>query len=637
MWSFFSDTTDRKRAEVALEESERRYRTLAETARDIIWTVDLELKYTYVSPSITEALGYTVAEILGRRSMDLLTPASIEQATKNYMEEMQKEIQHPRERFVSHTQELEVYHKNGSTCWKEITTTFLRDQDGKPTGILGISRDVTDRMRMEAELREARDNLEKRVEERTAQLSASNQKLRREMEARTKAEHSLRTSEEPLRAIVETATDYIFIKDQSLKYVFVNPAFADLLGDPMEIILGKTDEELFAPETQDHTRDLEARVLRGETVEEEHTRRVHGSLMTFLAIRAPMYDHQGDMIGLCGISRNITERVEVREGPTPKVGAYVSEATRSTLVTAQLAAASDSIVLLTGESGAGKDYLARHIHDNSKRSSGPFYSVNCGAIPSELAESELFGHEAGAFTGSAGRKRGLLELAEGGTILLNEIGELLPALQVKLLTFLDTWSFTRVGGEKSITVDARLIVATNKDLMKEVTEGRFRKDLFYRLNVVSIEVPPLRDKKEDIPILVKEILDDLGSRMPFHQHGSVDATAMDKLISYAWPGNVRELRNVLERALILSKGRTIRAHHVALQDIRVDAVSTNLPTAESLHDAVRETKRSLILHALSQSRGSITKAAMMLRISRDSLNHLMKTLGIRRSNGSLIR
>ncbi|MGO9122993.1 MAG: PAS domain S-box protein [Desulfomonilaceae bacterium] len=624
------DITDRKRAEAALEESETRYRTLAETARDIIWTVDLDLKYTYVSPSITEALGYTVEEIIGTKSMDRLTPASRERVTKAFIEEMGKEMTSPRARFVSRTEEMEVYHKDGSTRWKEVTTTFLRDQNDRPNGILGISRDITDRKRMESELKEARENLERRVEERTAELSAANEHLREQIDARIRAEQSLRTSEERLRAIVETATDYIFIKDQSLKYVFVNPAFADLLGDPTEIILGKTDEELFAPETGDHTRDLETRVLRGETVEEEHTRRVHGSLMTFLAIRAPMYDHQGNIIGLCGISRNITERVEVREGHAPKVGAYVSEATRSTLVTARLAAAADSIVLLTGESGAGKDYLARYIHDNSKRSSGPFYSVNCGAIPSELAESELFGHEAGAFTGAAGRKRGLLELAEGGTILLNEIGELLPALQVKLLMFLDTWSFTRVGGEKNITVDARLIVATNKDLMKEVAESRFRKDLFYRLQVFPLQVPPLRDRKEDIPILVKEIIGDLGSQMPFHRNGSVNAPALNKLINYAWPGNVRELRNVLERALILSKGRTIRAHHLALQDLSMaKAISTNFPTAESFHDAVRETKRSLIVHALSHSQGSITKAATILRLSRDSLNHLIKTLGIR--------
>ncbi len=629
------DVTDRKRIEAALEESERRFRTLVETARDIIWTLDLDLKYTYVSPSITEALGYTVAEIMGTKSVDLLTPASRERVTKAYMDEMEKEIPSPRERFVSRTEEMEVYHKDGSTRWKEVTTTFLRDHDGRPNGIFGISRDISDRKRVESELREAHANLEKRVEERTAELSASNQKLRREMEARIKAEESLRKSEEHLRAIVETASDYIFIKDRSLKYIFVNPAFGNLVGLPRESILGTTDEQIFGREAAEHTEYVEARVLTGETVEEEHTKTVQGNPMTFLDIRAPMYDPGGDVIGICGISRNITERTGFRDFPGAGALRYVSEAMRFVLAQSTLAAQVDSIVLLTGESGAGKDYLARHIHDHSKRSSGSFYSVNCAAIPSGLAESELFGHEAGAFTGSAGRKRGMLELAEGGTILLNEIGELPPELQAKLLTFLDTRSFTRVGGEKSIRVNARLIAATNKDLMKEVAEGRFRQDLFYRLQVFPLKVPPLRDRKEDIPRLVEELLSKLPHQGAWHHQGSVDVTAMEKLINYAWPGNVRELRNVLERALILSKGRAIRANHLVLPDVKDDprALSANFPLTESLDVLLGKIKRSLIEDALRQSQSNQRAAAHLLGISRFALARHMKKLGINKSEG----
>jgi len=627
------DITHQKQAEAALEESERRYRTLAETARDIIWTVDLDFKYTYVSPSVSEALGYTVEELLGTSCLDRLTAASKERVANAYMEELEKETSGPRQKFVSRTEEMEAYRKDGSTRWKEVTTTFLRDQDGRPIGMLGISRDVTDRKRMESELKEAREYLEQRVEQRTAELSAVNTRLREEIAARIRAEQSLRTSEERLRAVVETATDCIFIKDQSLKYLFINPAFAELLGHPIESVLGKTDAELFPPDAGYHTRDLEARVLRGATVEKEHTRTIKGSPMTFLDIRAPMRNQRGEVVGLCGISRNITERAEIRDSSITRKEPYVSEAMLFTLAQSTLAAATDSIVLLTGESGAGKDHLARYIHDNSRRSASPFYAVNCGAIPPDLAESELFGHEKGAFTGSAGRKRGLLELAEGGTILLNEIGELAPALQVKLLSFLDTRSFTRLGGEKSITVDARLMAATNKDLQSEVSQGRFRKDLFYRLNVFAIDVPPLRNRKEDIPIMVKEIVDALGAQMPFHQHGWVDTAAMDKLVNYAWPGNVRELRNVLERALILSKGGTIRTHHVALQNLDFDAsaISSNFPIAgSSFHEVVQETKRRLIMDALSQSKGRMTRAAPMLRMSRESLKHHMRTLGIRR-------
>ena len=234
---------------------------------------------------------------------------------------------------------------------------------------------------------------------------------------------------------------------------------------------------------------------------------------------------------------------------------YASKAMRSTLKSAILAGKSATTILLTGESGSGKDYLARYIHDHSDRASGPYFSVNCAAISEGLAESELFGYERGSFTGAVGRKRGLLELAEGGTLLLNEIGELSLPLQSKLLTFLDARKFTRVGGEKEITVNARLIAATNRDLEKEVEEGRFRKDLFYRLNVFSIAAPPLRERREDIPILVQEILAKLRIEMNIDGAPTIDASLMRTFKNYDWPGNVRELHNVLERALIHSQGK----------------------------------------------------------------------------------
>ena len=204
-----------------------------------------------------------------------------------------------------------------------------------------------------------------------------------------------------------------------------------------------------------------------------------------------------------------------------------------------------------------------------------------------------------------------------------------PGTSSQAATFLDTRSFTRVGGEKSITVNARLIAATNKDLRREVSAGRFRKDLFYRLNVFEVKVPPLRDRRDDIPILMQEIIADLASRTPRHQHGPVDATAMDRLINYAWPGNVRELRNVLERALILSKGRPIRAHHLALQpdnDVRV--FSANFPLTESLDVVLGKVERSLIEEALQLSRNNQRAAACLLGISRFALARHMKKFGI---------
>ena len=213
------------------------------------------------------------------------------------------------------------------------------------------------------------------------------------------------------------------------------------------------------------------RVLDGQTIEEERVRNIKGIPRRFNEVRIPLRDHEGKVIGLCGIARDITERGAAAiqspaEAQTPR-----SKIMQETLQLALKAATSGGLMLLQGESGSGKDYMARFIHDHSDRSGGPYFAINCAAIPHELAESELFGHERGAFTGAHARKRGLLELAEGGTLLLNEIGDLSLLLQAKLLTFLDTKKFTRVGGEHEISVNARLIFATNKDLETEVEQA----------------------------------------------------------------------------------------------------------------------------------------------------------------------
>jgi DNA-binding NtrC family response regulator len=311
------------------------------------------------------------------------------------------------------------------------------------------------------------------------------------------------------------------------------------------------------------------------------------------------------------------------------VNSYPSEAMRTALQEAGQAAAGDSVVLLLGESGTGKDYLARIIHNQSSRSDGPFFAVNCAAVSPELAESELFGHEPGAFTGARGRKRGLLELAEQGTLLLNEIGELSPELQAKLLTFLDTRSFNRVGGEVSVSVNARLIAATNRDLKKEVAEGRFRTDLFYRLNVLSIQVPLLRERVEDIPILVREMMTQLAAEMDLPCIPEVDTATMRALTTYTWPGNVRELRNVIERALMVGPGEAVSIASLGLKESPEDWLySLRFPENRSLNDVLGEVKRALITEALRRSSGKRQAAAGLLGISRNALFHHMKSLGI---------
>ena len=308
---------------------------------------------------------------------------------------------------------------------------------------------------------------------------------------------------------------------------------------------------------------------------------------------------------------------------------YPSKAMRTVLHKARQAAAGDSVVLLLGASGTGKDHLARFIHDHSSRADGPFFAVNCAAVSRELAESELFGHEPGAFTGARGRKRGLLELAEKGTLLLNEIGELSLELQAKLLTFLDTRSLTRVGGEVNVSVDARLIAATNRDLKKEVAEGRFRTDLFYRLNVLSIRVPLLCERVEDMPILTREIIAQLAAEMDLTSIPEVDTATMKALTAYTWPGNVREFRNVIERALMLSSGRTISVTALGLGESPEDWLyPLRFPKDRSLNEVIGEVKRALIVEALNRSSGKRQTAARLLGMSRNALFHHMKSLGI---------
>lgn len=450
-----------------------------------------------------------------------------------------------------------------------------------------------------------------------------------------KAQSDLRAGEERFRAVFETAQDCIFIKGPDLRYSHVNPAMLKWVALPPEAVIGKTDEEIFGPQQAKQFRDVDLRVLNGQIIEEQHSITRGPNRIVFDCIRVPLKNSENKTVGLCGIARDITElseRVLEAEGTRYECK---SKAMRTTLAKALLAAKSESIILLLGESGSGKDFLARCIHERSHRAGGPFFTINCAALPPELAESELFGHEPGAFTGAQGRKRGLLELAEGGTLLLNEIGELSSYLQAKLLTFLDTQSFTRVGGEKSVTVNARLIAATNRDLEKEVKAGRFREDLFFRLDVFAVHLPPLRKRSDDLPVLVAALLSQLAKKMGLERPPAIETAALKALSAYHWPGNVRELRNVLERALILCGRGNIRPADLVLNakirpiDDKGDwALSVSFPEGESLNEVVNHVKRLLVIEALHRSGGKRKAAARLLGTTPDALKHYMKTFDL---------
>ncbi|HEY4181876.1 MAG TPA: sigma-54 dependent transcriptional regulator [Kofleriaceae bacterium] len=317
-----------------------------------------------------------------------------------------------------------------------------------------------------------------------------------------------------------------------------------------------------------------------------------------------------------------------------------------------------STVLITGESGTGKELVAKALHEQSSRKAEPFIKINCAAIPKTLMESELFGYEKGAFTGATSSKPGRFELADGGTLFLDEIGEIPVEMQVKLLRAIQESEFERVGGLKTIKVNVRLITATNRDLEQEIKNGNFREDLYYRLNVVPLQIPPLRKRQGDIPLLVTHIVKKFNERLKKNVSGLAD-DALAALETHAWPGNIRELENVLERTILFAKGGQIERADLQLTSgpshPEPSRTTTSQPLAPirdediededgvvdeggsapsgSLKDIVRaetsRVERELIIKALEETGGNVTQAARLLRISRKSLQMKMKELGLR--------
>lgn len=316
------------------------------------------------------------------------------------------------------------------------------------------------------------------------------------------------------------------------------------------------------------------------------------------------------------------QKIEDIKSPFPEIIGK-SEAMQEVFYIIQMVAESNANVLITGESGTGKELVARAIHNNSLRKSKPFVIVDCTTIPENLLESELFGHEKGAFTGASERKTGLIEIANEGTVFLDEIGELPMFLQKKLLRFLQEKEIQRIGSTQRIKVDVRVISATNRDLEKAVQEGSFREDLYWRLNVVRINLPPLRERKEDIPLLVNHFLNKFSkeNNKPIPQ---LEPEVMELLLSYDWPGNIRELANVMERAVVLSPSGLISIKHLPR---RIQEKTGWVAKNESSLNLL-ELEKSLIIKALNTTGWNQTKAAEILGISRKQLRTKMKHHGL---------
>lgn len=319
------------------------------------------------------------------------------------------------------------------------------------------------------------------------------------------------------------------------------------------------------------------------------------------------------------------KRLRQQVQPTDRITG-VSQAVMRLREQIRLVAPTSSWVLIQGENGTGKEVVARAIYRQSRRSHGPFVEVNCAAIPEELIESELFGHEKGAFTGALQSKRGKFDMANGGTLFLDEIGDMSLSTQAKILRILQEQKFQRVGGSRTIQVDVRVIAATNKDLREEIRKGRFREDLYHRINVIPIHVPPLRDRREDIPLLVQEFVEEFCKRNGYPPKAFHPAV-IDAFQNYHWPGNVRELKNMVERLLILSRSSTVTTEDL-MPPIWPGSHPPAAPNGVTLKEAREAFERSFIQQKLWEMDGNITRTAEAIGLERSHLHRKIRELGI---------
>ena len=383
----------------------------------------------------------------------------------------------------------------------------------------------------------------------------------------------------------------------------------------------------------------------------------HGSeRMAVEAVKTGAYDYLSkpfELDELRLVVKNAAETIALRrenvslrrriEAEASQRGALIGDSASMQRVRAMIdkVAETDATVLVRGESGTGKELVAREVHErNSARSKGPFVAVNCAALPSELIESELFGHEKGAFTGAAGQRKGKFEQANGGTLFLDEIGDMSSNVQAKLLRALEERRIERLGGNESIPVDVRIVSATHRPLEQEIAAGNFRADLFYRLRVVTIDIPPLRERREDIPQLAETFTHAAAERynLPLRQVGQ---SALRKLVDYDWPGNVRELKNTIDRAAIMAEGEELRSEDLPEEimpgiqrakdrDEQASGDGLRIPFTADFREDRREFERRYISRCLEHTQGNVTKAAEILGMHRQSLQHKLRQLGLGR-------
>jgi PAS domain S-box-containing protein len=597
------DITERKRVNEALLESEEQWRDVFENNPTMYFIVDTDGVVMSVNPHGAEQLGYTVEELIGRSVLGVFYGPDREAVQENIALCL---LQIGR----SMSWELRKVRKDGSVLWGRETARAVLRKDGPI--ILIACEDITDR------------------------------KI---------AEERIRQDERELRQLIDSLPQLVIVLDADGRLLHANQMLLDYTGHTLKELRAMGAEELV--ERNSHPDDLERvqsqrrrGLSSGAPFEiERRLLRKDGQYRWFLFRFNPLFDEWGRIVRWFGTAtyieqwkqeeeglrkENIALREEIVKTSMLEEIVGTSPALQAVLVSAAKVAPTDSTVLIAGETGTGKELIARAIHKRSNRSMRAFVSVNCAAIPLSLIASELFGHEKGAFTGALLRRLGRFELAEGGTIFLDEIGELPAETQVTLLRVLQEHEFERVGGSQSIRADVRVIAATNRDLQAAIAAGTFRRDLFYRLNVFPIEMPPLRERREDIPLLVRYFLDRYSRRAGKNIQG-VTKESLGLLQAYSWPGNIRELQNVIERSVIVCETEefTIDENWLSRQRPAIEADNSH-----GLSEKLATQEKEAIEAALRASGGRVygpSGAAAKLGMPRSTLESKIRSLKINKN------
>jgi PAS domain S-box-containing protein len=592
-----ADADQIQEAAAAIPGSEALVRALLDTVPALMWSANPDGEPSYINQRVVDYTGRSLADFVNLGWFELIHPDDLDETIKAWS--------HAAKTGSSYHVKHRLRRADGEFRWFLVRGEPFRDAEGHVVQFFGLNVDIT------------------------------------EQEQLTKA---LRKSEEEFRLIVDLSPQLVVLLGPKRERLYLNRTAIDYLGISLdEWLLGTRGTEIH-PDDRERQSAFESRLSVDSTYETElRVRKSDGSYRWLLARFNPLRDDQGQLLRWYIACTDIEERKRAEEKLQQENIALRAEiektsmfeeivGTSPTLTTVlsrvSKVAGTDSTVLIVGETGTGKELIARAIHRRSPRSPKAFVAVNCAAIPRELVASELFGHEKGAFTGATHRRLGRFELADGGTIFLDEVSELLPDMQAALLRVLQEREFERIGGNEAICADVRVIAATNRDLVRAVADGSFRRDLYYRLNVFPVEMPPLRERREDIPELVNYFVERYAQKAG-KVFLRINGRTLHHLRSYPWPGNVRELQNVIERSVIVCDS----------EEFKIDESWLSAgPPVESpivLSSTLASHERAIIEEALRACGGRVfgpSGAATRLGIPRSTLESKIRALKIDKSH-----